>query len=222
MTAATFLALMALIWLLIGVSLAFVMQRHGHDFWVWLALGAVLGPISIPLAIERARFHPPNRQNGSPEHSAGRFDVVAGIDGSPESIRAVESALRLFGGCMTRLTLVSVLDYEYDGSYVGAEDRDAAMSRLEEVAGGLGYHMVATKLLFGRPDRAIMEYAASSHASLVVVGARGHGISEALLGSVARRLVGGYGVPVYIGPRDGAMPTMTGESAVSEGPPVSD
>jgi nucleotide-binding universal stress UspA family protein len=37
---------------------------------------------------------------------------------------------------------------------------------------------------------------------MIVVGARGHGVSEALFGSVTKRLIGGCGIPVFVGPKN--------------------
>jgi hypothetical protein len=44
MTASEGLIIVAGIWLLVGLTLALMMRRRGHDFWVWAALGCVLGP----------------------------------------------------------------------------------------------------------------------------------------------------------------------------------
>lgn len=74
--------------------------------------------------------------------------------------------------------------------------------QLHQAAEDIGFRPVETRLLFGRADRALMEYANEAGIELVVVGARGHGISESLFGSVTSRLVGGYHLPVFVGPRD--------------------
>ena len=44
-------------WVATGVATAFVMRQRGHDLWVWLALGSVLGSLIAPLAIEWAQDH---------------------------------------------------------------------------------------------------------------------------------------------------------------------
>lgn len=202
MSAAQGLALVGLTWLIIGVVIGFAMRRRGHDFWVWLSMGAVLGPLAIPLTIERARFHPIDYRNPTPLHGGGRFDVLAGIDGSPESVAAVKSALALFGGYVTSLTLAKVLDYDSGGTFTGAEVQVEARGQLKEASRAIAFQPVYTRLLFGRADRALVEYATQSGIELLVVGARGHGMSEALFGSVTARLVGGYRLPVFVGPRD--------------------
>lgn len=196
------LVVIALTWLVIGLVVGVVMRRRGHDFWIWLVLGAILGPLALPLAIERARFHPVDlRHKSATEKTVGGFDVLAGIDGSPESIAAVRSALVLFGDSVTSLSLAMVLDYEAASSYTGAEIRAEAEDLLARVVREIGFEPVNATLLFGRPDEALHQYALECGLELIVVGARGHGLSEALFGSVTGRLVGGAGVPILVGPR---------------------
>lgn len=101
MSASRGLAIVAMIWLVIGLSIGFLMRRRGHDFWIWLVLGSILGPLAIPLAIERARLHAIGYREASPKGGAGRFDILAGIDGSPESVAAVKAALALFANNCT-------------------------------------------------------------------------------------------------------------------------
>ena len=190
------------IWLAIGLVLAFVMRRRGHDFSVWLVLGAVLGPLAVPLAIERVRFHRASerlwRSTGSPPHRG--FDLLAAVDGSVEAVVALETALGLFGDRISSLTLVTVLDYDSQASYTGQEVQTEARQLLDEVAQQLSFEPVDRQVLFGRPADAIAEFARTSGMELIVVGARGHGASESLFGSVTARLVGSSEVPVFVGP----------------------
>jgi nucleotide-binding universal stress UspA family protein len=202
MTNTRALVIVALTWLVIGLVVGVVMRRRGHDFWIWLVLGAILGPLALPLAIERARLHPVDlRYRPATEKTVGGFDVLAGIDGSEESVAAVRSALALFGDSVTSLSLAMVLDYEAASSYTGAEIRAEAEDQLARVVREIGFEPVSATLLFGRPDEALRQYALECGIELIVVGARGHGLSEALFGSVTGRLVGGAGVPILVSPR---------------------
>lgn len=197
------LVIAGLTWLVIGLVIAVVMRRRGHDFWIWLALGCVLGLLAIPLAVERARFHPIEHEEPAPIRHPGRLDILAGVDGSPEAIAAVIAALSLFGDRVTSLTLAKVVDYDSGGEYTGSEVREQAMSDLRDAAEAIQYQKTETRVLYGRPDRALVDHARETNAELIVVGARGHGVTERLFGSVTSRLVGGYGIPVFVGPRDG-------------------
>lgn len=202
MSASRGLAIVAMIWLVIGLTMGLLMRRRGHDFWIWLVLGSILGPLAIPMAIERARLHPIEYREPSPKGGAGRFDILAGIDGSPESVAAVKAALTLFANNCTSLTLAKVLDFDSGGLVTGAESQVEARRQLQKAAEDIGFRPVETRLLFGRADRALMEHADEAGIELVVVGARGHGMSESLFGSVTSRLVGGYHLPVFVGPQD--------------------
>lgn len=199
------LIIVALAWIAIGLFTAFVMRRRGHDFYVWLMLGTVLGPLVLPLAIERVRFHETRDRRSAllPAPPARGFDLVAGIDGSEESMEAVRSALRLFGGSLTSLTIATVLDYDSESALAGHEQREQARQLLEEVASSADVDFVRTEIVYGRPDQALTELARTTGAELIVVGARGRGATEALFGSVTSRLVGACEVPVFVGPCGG-------------------
>ena len=101
------LILVAMAWAVIGVVVAFLMRRRGHDLFVWLVLGVALGPLVVPLAIERARYHsatePRSAEAPTPQHRG--FDILAGVDGSEDSVNAIGSALALFGGRISSVTL---------------------------------------------------------------------------------------------------------------------
>lgn len=197
-----YLAFIAMAWVGTGLVVAFVMRRRGHDFYVWLALGTVLGPLVVPLAIERARFHGAVESESAaiptPPHRG--FDILAGVDGSDESIDAIRSALDLFGDAVTSVTIATVLDYDSESAAAGAEPREKAEAMLRDVASGLDRNFVSSEILYGRADRALAEYARTHGAELIVVGARGHGASETLFGSITSRLVGARELPVYVGP----------------------
>lgn len=196
------IVLIVALWVATGVVTALVMRRRGHALSVWLALGSVLGPFIIPLAIERARFHEAAAASSDVIATPIKrgFDVVAGIDNSDEAFAAVEAALELFGASMTTLTLVTVLDYDAQSAAAGLELREKAQAVLDEIAANVDVGFVRTHILFGRADHELAEYARTHGAELIVVGARGHGASEALFGSITSRLVGVCEVPVFVGP----------------------
>lgn len=202
MTASEGLAIVALTWLIFGLVIAFVMRWRGHDFWVWAALGSVLGPLAVPLAIERAKCHPIEYRGPVLREAPGKLDVLAGIDGSADSVAAVKAALALFGDAVSGLTLATALDLDSGGSYTGAESRGEALGRLSRSAKEIEFEPLETRLLFGRADEALVDYAIKAKFEMIVVGARGHGLSEALFGSVTKRLVGNSPIPVFVGPKD--------------------
>jgi hypothetical protein len=55
MSATTALLALAVIWVGVGLLLALVMGRRGHDPFAWWLLGTLLGPLALPLAISAER-----------------------------------------------------------------------------------------------------------------------------------------------------------------------
>ena len=205
-----FLIYVALLWATIGVVVAFLMRRRGHDFFVWLVLGVALGPLSVPLAVERARYHgaTEHQSRGTPTPPHTGLDLLAGIDGSIEAMSAIDTAIGLFGGRISSLTLAIVLDWDSKDSVSGRERQAEAREVLEGASANVAYDPVDTVVLFGRPDQALKEFARTSGIELIVVGARGHGASEALFGSITRKLVGGSELPVFVGPARTPLPIV--------------
>lgn len=74
------------VWLTIGITLAVLMGRRGHSPFEWFLIGAVLGPIALPLAWGRISSEPaaPNREtvDAVPGSGTGPVDLLVGIDGS--------------------------------------------------------------------------------------------------------------------------------------------
>jgi len=128
--------------------------------------------------------------------------VLAGFDGSKEAVVALESALGLFGGHVTSLTIASVMSHESVSTAAGLTERSEAQEGLEKVIESLpASTSVTTKLLYGRPDSALAEFARTAGIELIVVGPKRQGVAHAVVGSVARRLAHGCQTPVFVGPR---------------------
>lgn len=192
--------LLILTWLAAGAAVAIVMRRSGHNFSLWLAVGILLGPLAAYFGQERHRLHKSRRPNRITKAHAGGFDAVAGIDGSEESIAAVQLALNLFADTLTSLTLVTALDYESGGSFTGIVPRSQARSQLADVASTLEFEPIEMTLLYGPPAKTIARMADEGEFELIILGARGRGMSQAFLGSVSANLAGGSPVPVFVGP----------------------
>lgn len=203
---------MAVTWLLTGIVTGIVMRRQGHDLFVWLALGSVLGPLVVPLAVDNARSIKVAQQasHARPGPPAEGLDLLLAIDGSPAALHAAKSAVAMFGSMATSVTVATVLDFEAETSATGKDDQMKAQELLDDVAGRIRFPNIETKILFGRPDVALAEHARVSGTELIVVGPRGHGASETIFGSVTKNLVAGGSVPVFVGTRtvDTSRPLM--------------
>jgi nucleotide-binding universal stress UspA family protein len=192
--------LLATTWLVGGFVVAVFMKRAGRDFRLWLALGVLLGPFAGLFAPTPRSKSRPGPSSARHAYRSGDFDVLAGVDGSPESVAALRSAVELFGDRISSLTLARVLDYEAAGSYSGMRAQAEACEELGRVSDEIDYQPLDIQLLYGAPGRSLAEFASDEGIELIVVGARGRGMTRALFGSVARDLVGRSKIPVLVAP----------------------
>src|ERR1044072_4566632 len=79
------------VWLAIGVTLWGVMGRRGHSMFQWFFIGAILGPLALPIAWSTARTEVSglNRPLEPGVGGTGTVNVLVGIDGSTEAARAL-------------------------------------------------------------------------------------------------------------------------------------
>jgi nucleotide-binding universal stress UspA family protein len=182
--------------LLIGVVTGLVMGRRGRDPWMWGVLGALFGPLVVPLILVRrpSDSHPVDLVVNAGTVASRGVAVLVGVDGSPEAAGAARAAVELFAERLGSITLATVLDLDaLDAisarrSAESVLERDARMVLEKAKEPVLGVHP-ATVILGGRPADALAEYARANGIDLIAIGARGRGLSEALLGSVAEQLV---------------------------------
>jgi nucleotide-binding universal stress UspA family protein len=186
------------VFLLIGIATAILMGRRGHDPWMWGVLGALFGPLVIALLFARRRGDEPPAEKvlrvGTIATGAATITVLVGVDGSPESLAATSAVVDLLADRMRSLTLATVLDLDaVDAIRIQPEGRSVferdARAVLDEAAARVSGVEPSTVLLGGRAPDALVTYARSHDVDLIAIGRRGTGLSEAVLGSVAERLV---------------------------------
>jgi nucleotide-binding universal stress UspA family protein len=210
MSATTALLILAAVWVGVGLLLALVMGRHGHDPFAWWLLGTLLGPLALPLAISAQR-----RRRGqawlvrSGRPGQGPVDVLVGLDGSGEATAALAAALELLGPRLGRLTLVTVLELdasvEHDRAQAQARAGLERRGRLVQLRLATGQHgpddgrrVPQLVLAAGHPAQVLSRLAAEGGYDLLVVGSRGAGPSKVLLGSTATSLAAHAKVPVLV------------------------
>jgi nucleotide-binding universal stress UspA family protein len=134
--------------------------------------------------------------------------MLAAVDGSDGSERALREALRLSAGAPPHVRLVHVLDTDLYRGMLGEEpevhdawrrtaqgylDRAAAIAR----AAGAETETVLLEKAGQRTSRAIVDEAERWKADLIVVGTHGRrGLDHVLMGSVAEGVVRTASVPV--------------------------
>ncbi|MGB7356867.1 MAG: universal stress protein [Mycobacterium sp.] len=190
-------------WIVVGLVSGLWMARHGHDP-LWTLIAVVLGPLFVPIAMERVQRHPGVARFGSKGAPPQRAEsttglrVLVGLDGSAESARGLATALRLFGPHCALLVLAEVVHFEAAESASGA-DVGAAERRLTELAGDVDISgVVHTEVLAGAPGPTLREFADQQDMDLLVVGRRGRGLSTRLLGSVSADIIEHSSVPVLV------------------------
>ena len=210
MSATSALVVLIVSWVVIGVAAAIVMGRRGHAPYSWALIGAVLGPLVVPLMISAARREDTSSAAASRHPDVSRtdpardgLDLLVGIDGSDQSMGALTRAIDLFGPFDARVTIATVLDYDAGlpnaprGEQERAREILASAARL---AAGMLDREPDTVVLTGRPDEALVRHAQEGDYDLIVIAPRGKGSSRVLFGSVASRLARGVDVPVAILP----------------------
>ncbi len=192
-------------WVAAGmVAVVLVLYRRGHREGSWLLLGAVLGPLILPIAVERARRSSQRLERRVEPTADGATPgrgpcVLIGVDGSLESEEAVRAAVRLVAPVAGRVLLTTVVSA--DAADGGADDqlasaRDLLSRHRRELPGGTV--AVETQIVAGQPGAALLELADAEDVDLVVVGRRGRGLSRAVLGSAAAALTTGARCPVLL------------------------
>jgi nucleotide-binding universal stress UspA family protein len=133
--------------------------------------------------------------------------VVVGVDGSPNSRRALVLAGRHARSTGARLTVVHAigLTEEIDGTHVPAfGHHDEIAARVDSWCDSLredGRGDFDTRLVDGPPVDALLRTADDVGASVIVVGRRGAGgLPELLLGSTAHQVVERSHCPVLVIP----------------------
>ena len=195
-----------LLWTAEALLLARWMARHGHDLALWLVLGLVMGPLAVGLAFmasTEADLRARRASKPSPQARRGPIDVLVGLDGSPQSEAALAAALELFESRLGRVTVVSVIDLDLGQDPATREIADhltlgPSRDRLERLA-ETGVRINST-VVAGRASQELARLAAEGSYDAVIVGARGHGLSELLVGSTVEELLRISPIPVLVGP----------------------
>ncbi len=138
----------------------------------------------------------------------GSGPIVVGVDGSPPSLKALEWAaeeasvkkvdLHVVVGWHLPLMLGMPLPLPTDFDPIGPA-RDVLEGAKEAIAGNYPDLVVKTHIAEGPAARALVRTASDVGASLLVVGARGHGeVSGLLIGSVSENVATHAKCPVVV------------------------
>jgi nucleotide-binding universal stress UspA family protein len=154
--------------------------------------------------------------------------ILVPIDLSPHSERAFGFATELARRFGAQLTLVHIVEDPFATGAWGAETYTPNVGELlQEMIAGAERQLtpwkdrpaaqgltVQTAVITGRPAQSIIDYAASNGCDLIVMGTHGRtGLSHAVLGSVAERVVQKARCPVLTVRADAAAGDTTQAAA---------
>ncbi len=143
------------------------------------------------------------------------LNVLVGVDFSPCSRQALAHAATLARNAGATLHVVHVVPKLRPSvpfsaanrrrvSELQAEARRDSEERLEALAARLGKLKFRTKVATGLPHEVLLAQARRAKADLIVVGAQGLNLAEALLiGSTAERVARMARIPVLLVPKKG-------------------
>jgi nucleotide-binding universal stress UspA family protein len=122
---------------------------------------------------------------------------------------AALSALALLEGRLGRVTIAAVEPNDANAADAERAQQDLAATaavvneRLRALGGpgGVTVPLAGTIVLHGRPADALRDRAEDGNYGLIAIGSHGHGLSSALLGSVAASLVARSPVPLLVAGR---------------------
>lgn len=121
-------------WVAIGLVLAHVLIRRGHDVRTMTALGIGLGPILVALVIEPESDRRPLLVRAGVDDDRGHLDVLIVLAGGPAELEELQPTLRALHGIARRLTIATAVPFEsHDPDSVDATLREAT-DRLTEAA----------------------------------------------------------------------------------------
>lgn len=194
--------LVVVVWLALGLGAAVWLGRRGYRDPKWYLIGAALGPLFVPIALERGRAQDrvverTPMADGAPAGDGAALTVVVGVDGSGESDRSVRDAARLFTADGTRVVLVMAIDPDVV-EFADDTERNRCRSLLADRADWFSGSSPVVEIVSGRPGHALLEVAQQESADVVVVGRRGRGLSHRMLGSVAEHVTRHSPAPVLL------------------------
>lgn len=198
------IVLAIVVWVALGLVTGLWMLRRGHD-WRWTAIAVVLGPLFLPIALERVERTPRlgvpgSGAPGEASQSGQGPRLLVGLDGSVESQRALAETIELFGARCGLLMLAEVVSYDAPEDDDTQASMAAATQRLTSsaaIARDAGVE-ARFEVLVGPPGEALRRFAEDQAMDLLVVGRRGRGLSPLLLGSVSTDVVHHSLVPVLV------------------------
>jgi hypothetical protein len=156
-------------WILIGLALAFLLVRRGHDPRLMTALGIGLGPILLALVADSDDKRPVRcRVISDGRDGAGDLDILIVVGGDPAAVRELDTTLRSLGDVVRRTTLTTTVPHECIDPDPLNRSLPAATDRLLAAAALVAPVDPELVVLAGDPRRAPARFARAHHYDLTL------------------------------------------------------
>lgn len=190
-------------WVGIGLLTGLWMARRGHGDPLWLLIAVCLGPIFVPIACERVERRPRLAATGPSGPPSARppgrrkLRILVGMDGSPASLEAYQTALERFGSRSELFVLAEVVPYDAieDDGRGWVRDASERLARTASRAVGVP---VTYEVLSGPPGEALRRFAQAQDVDLLVIGSHTRCLSSMLLGNVCADLIHHAPTPLLV------------------------
>lgn len=163
-------------WIAVGVSVALVLARRGHDCRTMVALGVGLGPLMFVVASDavrrREREARPLVLSPGVDHG-GDLDILVLIQHSPEHVRSLAPTLSAVESEVGTLTLARAVEYEWlDDAPEDHADNEVVASASSALVTARDLVPISSPALVvfpGTVEAAARRFAARRHRTLILV-----------------------------------------------------
>lgn len=196
-----------LIWGSIGLVIAAVLSRHGHNFFLLALMGLGYGPLLILIWLQSSSGQETgcyNIREATDASRPERVDVLVELDGTQGSIASAGIVLAAIGPAIGRVRFTSVIDHELFNSADVFQVDEVRADYLSRAADQLGHPEAELTLISGRRDKALRSHATANHFDIIVVGRTPRFLTDRLRGNTLSQLARHAEVPVIIGPAPNA------------------
>lgn len=160
-------------WVVVGLALAWLLVRRGHDPLVIAALGVGLGPLLVVLIADPGdgtRVRSRLVRGGSARD--GDVDVLIVLDGDPSALRELDPTLQCLHDDLRRTTIVTTVPHECIEPDPMNRALPAATARLLAAAEHIGPLEPELVVLAGHPRHVPLRFAEAERYALTLHAVR--------------------------------------------------
>jgi len=172
-------------WATVGLLLALVLVRRGHDTRTMLALGVGLGPLMAVVASDAIKRRDPNSPALLLEpgiHHGGQLDVLVLVQGEPADVQPIRANLEAVRARLGLLTVARAVAYEWTEGDLDNEVVTAGRRALADAADRLPVRGAELSLWPGPVDVVAERFRSRHIGGLVLVATAEPRVGRAVSG----------------------------------------